>query len=143
MMMGEPRTHIVDERIHCLPPPESFSPVAEPVSLENGIPPPSADHQTVDSADSEVGKVSEDQSTVTDESVTEVPEQVSHTCMHMYLGVVLVLYCLCFIVCQLIFIEVTLSAIELLICNEETLKVYHGLSVLPKGFVNVFVVRQY
>ena len=25
MMMGEPRTHIIDERIHCLPPPESFN----------------------------------------------------------------------------------------------------------------------
>lgn len=24
MMMGEPRTHIVEEQIHCLPPPESY-----------------------------------------------------------------------------------------------------------------------
>lgn len=42
MMMGEPRTHIVDERIHCLPAPESFNPnppsTASTPSVENGLP---------------------------------------------------------------------------------------------------------
>jgi len=38
MMMGEPQTQVVDERIHCLPPPESYitpSALGEPTSLED------------------------------------------------------------------------------------------------------------
>jgi len=38
MMMGEPQTQVVDERIHCLPPPELYitpSALGEPTSLED------------------------------------------------------------------------------------------------------------